>query len=83
MTFTAFFLIVFSAVLHASWNLVAKRSSMSLSFYTLIGVAACTIWLHVQFWTPSHKQCLSACGIPLRAECAGKCDSLYDSMQSC
>lgn len=52
MTFTAFLLIVFSAVLHASWNLVAKRSSMSLSFYTLIGVAACTIWLHVQFWTP-------------------------------
>lgn len=52
MTFFAFILIVFSAVLHASWNLVAKRSKMTLSFYTLICCTACILWLHVQFWTP-------------------------------
>lgn len=52
MSFFAFVLIVFSAVLHASWNLVAKRSKMTLSFYALICCTACILWLHVQFWTP-------------------------------
>ena len=52
MNITAFFLIVFSAILHASWNLVAKRSKMTLSFYTMICCTACLFWIHVQFWTP-------------------------------
>ncbi len=52
MSLIAFLLIVSSAVLHASWNLVAKRSKMSLSFYTLICCTACCMWVHVQFWTP-------------------------------
>ena len=52
MTFTAFLLIIFSAILHASWNLIAKRSSMTLSFYTFICCTACLLWCHVQFWTP-------------------------------
>ena len=52
MSFLAFILIVFSAVLHASWNLVAKRSKMTVSFYTLICSVACLCWCHVQFWTP-------------------------------
>ncbi|MBR2000313.1 MAG: hypothetical protein IJ992_07340, partial [Lentisphaeria bacterium] len=52
MNITAFFLIAFSAILHASWNLVAKRSKMTLSFYTMIGCTACLFWIHVQFWTP-------------------------------
>ena len=52
MTFLAFLLIVFSAGLHASWNLIAKRSSMSVAFYTILCAIAATLWCHVQFWTP-------------------------------
>ena len=52
MTFTAFLLIVFSACLHASWNLLAKRSAMTVAFYTVICATAALLWSHVQFWTP-------------------------------
>ena len=52
MSFFAFLLIVFSAVLHASWNLLAKRATMSVAFYTAICITAMSCWLHVQFWTP-------------------------------
>ena len=41
MTVTAFFLILFSAGLHASWNLLAKKSHMTLAFYaTMVAVDA-------------------------------------------
>ena len=52
MTLWAFLLIVFSACLHASWNLLAKRSAMTVAFYTVICITAVTMWCHVQFWTP-------------------------------
>ena len=52
MSFFAFILIVFSAGLHASWNLLAKRATMSVAFYTAICITAMSCWLHVQFWTP-------------------------------
>ncbi len=52
MTLAAFLLIVFSACLHASWNLIAKRSAMSVAFYTVLCAIAATLWCHVQFWTP-------------------------------
>ena len=52
MSLFAFLLIVFSACLHASWNLLAKRSTMSVAFYTAICMTAMCCWLHVQFWTP-------------------------------
>ena len=52
MSFFAFILIVFSAGLHASWNLLAKRATMSVAFYTTICITAMLCWLHVQFWTP-------------------------------
>ena len=52
MTWTAFFLIVASAVLHASWNLLAKKYHMTLPFYAVICSTAAVMWLHVQFWTP-------------------------------
>lgn len=52
MSFLAFLLIVVSAMLHASWNLLGKRSAMSVAFYTLICVTAMLFWVHVQFWTP-------------------------------
>lgn len=52
MSVIAFFLIVSSAVLHASWNLLAKKSVMSVSFYGAICFVASLIWCNVQFWTP-------------------------------
>jgi len=52
MTFIAFILIVTSAVMHASWNLLAKRSSMTVAFYTVICMTSTLLWLHTQFWTP-------------------------------
>ena len=52
MTLWAFLLIVFSACLHASWNLLAKRSAMTVAFYTVICGTAAVLWSHVQFWTP-------------------------------
>ncbi len=52
MTWTAFFLIITSATLHASWNLLAKKYHMTLPFYAVICGTAALMWLHVQFWTP-------------------------------
>ena len=52
MSLFAFLLIIFSACLHASWNLLAKRSAMTVAFYTVICGTAMLIWSHVQFWTP-------------------------------
>lgn len=52
MTWLAFFLIVGSAGLHATWNLLAKKSVMTVSFYGAICMTACLMWLHTQFWTP-------------------------------
>ena len=52
MTLTAFALIVFSAVLHASWNLIAKKNRMRFAFYTLLCIPGSLFWSNVQFWTP-------------------------------
>ena len=52
MTLTAFMLIVLSAGLHASWNMVARKNRMTVPFYAVICTTAMLAWLHVQFWTP-------------------------------
>ena len=52
MNILAFIFIVLSAVLHASWNLIAKKSYMSQALYTVICTTAMLIWLHTQFWAP-------------------------------
>ena len=52
MSWFAFFLIVGSAGLHATWNLLAKKSVMTVSFYGAICMTACLMWIHTQFWTP-------------------------------
>ncbi len=52
MTITAFILIVVSAGLHASWNMVARKNRMTVPFYAVICTTAMLFWLHVQFWTP-------------------------------
>lgn len=52
MTWLAFFLIIGSAGLHATWNLLAKKSVMTVSFYGAICMTSCLLWLHTQLWTP-------------------------------
>ena len=52
MTWIAFFLIAASTILHASWNLLAKKYHMTLPFYAMIGVTSVMLWGQVQFWTP-------------------------------
>lgn len=52
MTLLAFLLIVTSASLHASWNLLAKKSHMTMAFYGLICITSSACWAHVQLWTP-------------------------------
>ena len=59
MSLMAFVLIVISAGLHASWNLVAKKNRMTIPFYALICTSAMLFWIHVQFWTP-----VSLAGLP-------------------
>lgn len=45
MTFTAFLLILFSAVLHASWNLMSKARRPSMVFYMQASFTASLMWL--------------------------------------
>lgn len=52
MEWLAFLLIVASAMLHASWNLIAKKSTMTFPFYAVLCTFGVFAWLHVQFWTP-------------------------------
>lgn len=52
MSITAFLLLLLSVSFHASWNLLAKKSSMSTAYYTAICVTAMLCVLNVQFWTP-------------------------------
>ena len=52
MSLMAFILIVVSAGLHASWNLVAKKNRMTIPFYAMICTCSMLFWIHVQFWTP-------------------------------
>lgn len=52
MSWLAFVLITTSAILHASWNLLAKKYHMTLPFYAIICSTAALMWIHVQVWTP-------------------------------
>lgn len=52
MSWIAFLLIITSAALHASWNIIAKKNQMDPAFYALICTTSMLTWLHVQFWTP-------------------------------
>ena len=60
MTFTAFLLIISSATLHASWNLLAKKSKATLPFYATASLIATLCWTHSQFWTPINIWSLPA-----------------------
>ena len=52
MSLIAFFLIVSSATLHATWNLLAKKSKATLPFYATVSSVATMVWVHAFIWTP-------------------------------
>lgn len=52
MSITAFILIFLSAGLHASWNLIAKRSHMDLAFYLLLDLVAVLMGAWIWFRLP-------------------------------
>lgn len=52
MTLTAFILIVISAALHATWNLLAKKNHITIPYYALISTTAAVLWCPTLFWTP-------------------------------
>ncbi len=51
MSFTAFFLILASTVLHASWNLMSKARRPSLVFYLQASLTALLLWLPLMIWS--------------------------------
>lgn len=58
MTFTAFILILFSVAFHASWNLLAKKVTMSVAFYTLLCTMAFALSHTAFYWTPVEYSAL-------------------------
>ena len=52
MTFFAFILIFLSTGLHASWNLLAKKSHMSIPFYAAICVVDALMGAWIFFMLP-------------------------------
>ena len=54
MSFTSIGLILLSAVFHASWNAISKRSSDKIIFFWLCGIAAsvCLLPFMIGFWQP-------------------------------
>lgn len=54
MTPFAFFLILASAGLHATWNMIAKKSGASLAFYTFLGAMGFAWSQFIRLFTPIH-----------------------------
>lgn len=52
MTIAAFVLIFLSAGMHASWNMIAKKSHMNLAFYSMLDVVAVLIGAWIWFRLP-------------------------------
>lgn len=52
MSLFAFLLILASTILHATWNLVAKKSHFSIPFYVLMESTCFLCWGHAIFWSP-------------------------------
>lgn len=59
MSITAFVLILFSAGLHASWNLIAKKSHMDLAFYAALLVVDTLMGAWIWFVLPPEFSSLS------------------------
>ena len=78
MSLTAFLLLLLSVTFHASWNLLAKKSVMSIACYTIICLTSALCWVHMQFWTP-----VDVLGLPWKyyifMACSVASDVLYCS----
>ena len=60
MTFIAFLLILSSAGLHASWNLIAKKSHMNLAFYATLVLVDMLMGAWIWFMLPLKLSVLTA-----------------------
>ena len=78
MSLTAFFLLLLSVTFHASWNLVAKKSTMNIAYYTVICMTAALCWLHLQFWTP-----VNVLGLPAKYYLFMLCSVFSDILYCC
>ena len=78
MSLTAFFLLLLSVTFHASWNLVAKKSTTTIAFYTVICMTSALCWLHLQFWTP-----INVLGLPGKYYLFMVCSVLSDLIYCC
>ncbi len=76
MSFIAIVLVVASATLHASWNLIAKKNAMSVVFYAQLSIVSTIFWGHIQLWSPVEISNLSA-GFWLSIAASIACDTLY------
>ena len=54
MTLTAFILIFLSAGMHASWNMIAKKSHMNLAFYATLVLVDMLLGVWIWFCLPSE-----------------------------
>ena len=52
MSQAAFFLILFSAILHVLWNLLAKKGHFSVPFYAILATVPMLCCSQIFFWTP-------------------------------
>lgn len=78
MTFTAFFLLLLSVTFHASWNLIAKKSTMNIAYYALICMTSASCWFNLQFWTP-----VDVFGLPGKYYLFMACSVLADVLYCC
>ena len=60
MTWAAFVLIFLSAEMHASWNLIAKKSHMNLAFYAMLVVVDMLMGVWIWFRLPLELSALSS-----------------------
>ena len=78
MTFTAFFLLLLSVTFHASWNLIAKKSTMTIAYYALICMTSASCWFNLQFWTP-----IDVFGLPGKYYLFMACSVFADVLYCC
>lgn len=78
MTLTAFLLLLLSVTFHASWNLIAKKSAMSIAYYAVICMTSASCWFNLQFWTP-----VDVFGLPGKYYVFMLCSVLSDLLYCC
>jgi len=75
MSLTAFYLIILSAILHATWNLMAKKNHITPPFYMVMELMCFVCWGHVLFWTD-----VPFASLPLNCYLGVICSALFDCL---